>query len=153
MDYRALSPAGLEVSPICLGAMMFGAQTTAALAGRIVAGARDAGVNFIDTADIYADGESERVVGRYIKRDRHDWVLATKFGGGFKRGPNQAGVTRKRLVRQLESSLTRLGTDFIDIYYIHIDDQARPLGETISAMGDLISQGKARYFGVSNFRG
>ena len=132
---------------------MFGAQTAAAVAGRIIARARDAGINFIDTADVYADGESERVVGRYIKRQRHDWVLATKFGGGFTTGPNQAGVTRKRLVRQIESSLARLGTDFIDIYYIHVDNQTTPLAETISAMGDVIRQGKTRYFGVSNFRG
>ena len=153
MEYRTLSPAGLEVSTICLGTMMFGAQTTAAVASRMFARASDAGVNFIDTADAYADGASERVVGRCIKRDRHDWVLATKFGAGFKPGPNQRGVTRKRLMQQIDSSLARLGTDFIDIYYIHVDDQATPLAETISAMGDVISQGKARYFGLSNFRG
>ena len=103
------------------------AQTTAAVASRMFARARDAGVNFIDTADAYADGASERVVGRCIKRDRHDWVLATKFGAGFKPGPNQRGVTRKRLMQQIDSSLARLGTDFIDIYYIHVDDQATPL--------------------------
>ena len=133
--------------------MMFGAQTSAAVAGRIIAHARDAGVNFIDTADVYNDGESERVVGRFIERHRHDWVLATKFGGGFTRGPNQRGVTRKRVMRQIEASLTRLGTDFTDIYYIHMDDQTTELAETISAIGDVIRQGKALYFGLSNFRG
>ena len=153
MEYRKLSPAGLEVSVVCLGAMMFGAQASAATASRIIARARDAGVNFIDTADVYVNGESERVVGRYIKRHRHDWVLATKFAGGFRSGPNQHGVTRKRLVQQLESSLKRLATDFIDVYYIHLDDQVTPLAETISAMGDVISQGQVRYFGISNFRG
>ncbi|MDA0262413.1 MAG: aldo/keto reductase, partial [Proteobacteria bacterium] len=153
MEYRTLNPAGLAVSTVCLGTMMFGAQTSAAVAGRIVARARDGGVNFIDTADVYADGESELVVGRLIKRHRHDWVLATKFGASFQSGPNRQGVSRKRLIQQLDASLARLGTDFIDIYYIHLDDQITPLAETIRAMGDVIRQGKVRYFGISNFRG
>ena len=156
MEFRRLGRSGLAVSPICLGTMMFGDQTDAGEASRIVGNARDAGVNFIDTADVYANGLSERIVGRLIKPDRDRWVLASKVGNAMpNRGgdPNAGGLGRKWIVRALDSSLSRLGADYVDIYYLHLDDMATPLEETIGALRDLIRAGKARYWGLSNFRG
>ena len=153
MDYRPLGRSGLKVSPLCLGAMMFGDRTDYAEASRIVASARDAGVNFIDTADAYAKGESEKIVGKLIAADRDDWVLATKAGVPVGEGPNQGGTGRKRLLQAIDQSLDRLGTDYVDIYYLHKDSLDIPLEETIGTVGDILASGKARYFGVSNFRG
>jgi aryl-alcohol dehydrogenase (NADP+) len=158
MEYRQLGRSGLQVSPICLGTMMFGDRTDEAEAARIVASAREAGVNFVDTADQYAKGESERITGKLIKGDRERWVLATKVanpmpapGGG--NDPNRRGTSRKWILRAIDESLDRLGLDYVDIYYVHKDVQATPLEETLGAMADVIAQGKARYFGLSNFRG
>ncbi len=153
MDYRNLGLSGLKVSPICLGTMMFGDPTDYAESARIVASARDAGVNFIDTADAYAKGESEKIVGKLIAGDRDHWVLATKVGNPMGDGPNQRGTGRKRLLQAIDQSLDRLGTDYVDIYYLHKDFADIPLEETIGAMGDIVAAGKARFFGVSNFRG
>jgi aryl-alcohol dehydrogenase (NADP+) len=153
MNYRRLGRSGLEVSALCLGAMTFGDRTDEAAAAAIVASARDAGVNFIDTADAYAAGRSEAIVGRLIKPHRHDWVLATKLANQIGVGPNRRGVSRAWMMREVETSLKRLGTDHIDIYYLHKEDHATPLAETVRAMADLIRQGKVRYFGVSNYRG
>ena len=156
MNYRRLGRSGLAVSPICLGTMMFGDRTDAGEASRIVGNAREAGVNFIDTADVYADGLSERIVGKLIAADRDRWVLATKVGNTMTaRGwtPNRGGLGRKWIVQALDSSLRRLGTDYVDVYYLHRDDPKTPLEETIGALRDLIGAGKARYWGVSNFRG
>ncbi|MEX0958682.1 MAG: aldo/keto reductase [Burkholderiales bacterium] len=153
MEYRYLGKSGLKVSPLCLGTMMFGERTDFAEAGRIVGAARDAGVNFIDTADVYVKGESERIVGKLTASSRDGWVLATKVGNPMGEGPNERGHSRKWLAQACNASLKRLGTDYIDIYYLHRDFEDIPLEETIGAMGDLIREGKARYFGVSNFRG
>lgn len=153
MEYRNLGRSGLQVSPLCLGAMMFGDRTDYAEAGRIVASAREAGVNFIDTADVYAKGESERIVGRLIAADRDRWVLATKVGSPMGEGPDARGTSRRRVMRCIDESLARLGTDHVDIYYLHKDSDDTPLEETIGAVADVIAQGKARYFGISNFRG
>ncbi len=156
MDYRNLGSSGLAVSPICLGTMMFGDRTDAAEAGRIVAAAREAGVNFVDTADVYADGESERITGKLIAPDRDRWVLATKVANPSPANgsdPNRRGTGRKWILRAVEESLERLGTDYIDLYYVHKDVEATPLEETVGAMADLIRAGKVRYFGISNFRG
>jgi aryl-alcohol dehydrogenase-like predicted oxidoreductase len=153
MEYRQLGKSGLQVSPICLGTMMFGDRTDEAEAGRIVAAAREAGINFVDTADQYAKGESERITGKLIKGDRERWVLATKVANPMGDDPNRRGTGRKWILRAIDESLERLGLDYVDIYYIHKDVQATPLEETLGAMADVISQGKARYFGVSNFRG
>jgi aryl-alcohol dehydrogenase-like predicted oxidoreductase len=153
MEYRPLGRSGLNVSPICLGTMMFGDRTDYTEAARIVAGAREAGVNFIDTADAYAQGESERIVGRLIADDRDAWVLATKVGNPMGGGPNRRGTGRKRLLQAIDESLGRLGTDYVDIYYLHKDFADTPLEETVEAMGDIVASGKARFFGVSNFRG
>ena len=153
MDYRALGRSGLWVSPICLGTMTFGARTELAEAERIAASAQDAGVNFIDTADQYSFGASEEMVGRLIKARRHDWVLATKVGNPMSDRPNEAGLGRKWMLRAIEESLRRLATDFVDIYYLHLDWPEIPLEETLSAVGDILRAGKARYYGLSNYRG
>lgn len=153
MEYRYLGKSGLKVSSLCLGTMMFGDRTDFSDAGRIVGSARDAGVNFIDTADVYVKGESERVVGKLTASSRDGWVLATKVGNPMGEGPNERGHSRKWLVQACNASLNRLGTDYIDIYYLHRDFEDVPLEETIGVMGDLIREGKVRYFGVSNFRG
>ena len=152
MQYRNLGRSGLKVSPICLGTMMFGGQTDEATANRIVQAAGLAGVNFIDTADVYNEGRSEEITGRAISADRHAWVLATKVANPVGPGPNEGGLSRARIMVAADDSLRRLGTDYIDIYYLHKEDHGTPLGETVRAMGDLVRQGKIRYFGVSNHR-
>jgi len=152
MQYRNLGRSGLKISPLCLGTMMFGGPTDEATALRIVAKAREAGVNFIDTADNYAGGKSEEVTGRAISNARDQWVLATKLGNPAGNGPNESGLSRKWVMQTAERSLRRLGTDYIDIYYLHKEDHATPLEETVRAMADLIRHGKVRYFGVSNHR-
>jgi aryl-alcohol dehydrogenase-like predicted oxidoreductase len=152
MDYRKLGRSGLRVSQICLGTMMFGGPTNAATSSRIIARAREAGVNFIDTADAYSKGGSEEVVGRAIAENREWWVLATKLANPMGDGPNQGGLSRRWVLQAADDSLRRLGTDAIDIYYLHKEDHATPLEETVRAMGDLIRAGKIRYFGVSNYR-
>lgn len=152
MTYRYLGRSGLKVSPLTLGTMMFGGQTDEATAHRIIDKAHEQGINFIDTADVYNGGESEAVVGRGIRARRDDWVLATKFSNPMAAGPNGAGQSRKWIIRSVEDSLRRLGTDHIDLLYFHRAVFDAPLGEAVRAIGDLIAQGKLRYFGVSNFR-
>ncbi len=152
MQYCTLGRSGLKVSPICLGTMNFGGPTDAATADRIIAGARDAGVNFIDTADAYTGGKSEEITGKAIASDRDAWVLATKLSNKMAKDPNGGGLSRKWVMRAIEASLRRLGTDYVDIYYLHKEDHATSLAETARAMGDLIRAGKIRYFGVSNYR-
>jgi aryl-alcohol dehydrogenase-like predicted oxidoreductase len=152
MEYRKLGRSGLKVSPLCLGTMNFGGPTDEATASRIVARAREDGVNFIDTADTYGRGRSEEITGRAIANARDQWVLATKVGNVTGEGPNGGGLTRRWIVLAAERSLRRLGTDAIDIYYLHKEDHGTPLEETVRAMEDLIRQGKVRYFGVSNHR-
>ena len=153
MEYRRLGRSGLEASVLCLGTMTFGDRTSADEARAIVAAARDAGVNFIDTADAYVKGESERIVGAAIKPHRRQWILATKAGNVLTARPHDGGLSRRWLVAACEDSLRRLGTDWIDIYYLHKDDWATPIAETVGAIGDLIRAGKIRYFGVSNYHG
>ncbi len=154
MEYRRLGRSGVEVSTLCLGAMLFGDRTGEPEAARIIRHARDAGVNFIDTADAYAGGESERIIGRALLDERDRWVVATKGGTALPpAGPNRRGSGRLWLLRALEQSLTRLRMDYVNIYYLHLDDPATTLEETVEVMGDLIRQGKIRYWGFSNFRG
>lgn len=153
MEYRSLGRSGLKVSPICLGTMMFGDRTDASEAARIVGSAREAGVNFIDTADVYVKGESEKIVGKLIAGDRDHWVLATKVGNPMGDGPHERGTGRKWLMQAIDRSLERLGTDYVDIYYLHRDIADIPLEETLETIGDILASGKATYFGVSNFRG
>jgi len=153
MDYRSLGRSGLKVSPLCLGTMMFGDRTDAAEAARIVAAARDAGINFVDTADVYAKGESERITGKLVAADRDRWVLATKVANAMGDDPNRRGTGRKWVMQAIDESLARLGLAYVDIYYIHRDPGDVPMEETVRAMGDLIRAGKIRYWGVSNLRG
>ncbi|MBN8956149.1 MAG: aldo/keto reductase [Rhizobiales bacterium] len=152
MDYRNLGRSGLKVSQLCLGTMMFGGPTDEKTSAHIVGKARDAGVNFIDTADAYTNGHSEEVTGRAIAANRDSWVLATKLANTIEKDPNGGGLSRKWVMRAAEGSLRRLGTDYIDLYYLHKEDHATPLEETVHAMADLVRQGKIRYFGVSNYR-
>jgi len=153
MEYRRLGNSGLEVSPICLGAMMFGDRTDAAAAQGIVDAAFGAGINFIDTADNYSKGASERMVGQAIKAHRSHWILATKVANIMTTKPYDGGLSRRWVLRGCDDSLSRLATDYIDIYYLHRDDPDTPIAETVGAIGDLIRAGKIRYFGVSNYRG
>ena len=152
MDYRPLGHSGLQVSPLCLGTMMFADRTDAAEAEKIVGMAREAGVNFIDTADVYSKGASEAMTRPLIAADRHDWVLASKVGNAMSDKPNETGLGRKWLLKAIDDSLGRLGTDYLDIYYLHLPDLATPMEETLSALDAIISAGKARYWGVSNYR-
>jgi aryl-alcohol dehydrogenase-like predicted oxidoreductase len=152
MKYNYLGNSGVRVSELCLGAMMFGGVADEAVSDRIVGSARDAGINFIDTADMYNDGNSERVVGKAIRQDRHNWVLATKVGNPMGNGPNEKGMSRKWIRQAVDASLMRLGTDYIDLLYIHKADLEAPLSEMVHAFADLIHAGKIHYFGVSNFK-
>ena len=124
--YRNLGASGLKVSPLWLGTMMFGDQTAEAEAANIVAATREAGLNALDTADVYAKGESERMVGRLIKADRSRWVLATKLANPVGGDPNDRGTSRRWMLKAAEASLQRLGTDWIDLYYLHRDDDTPP---------------------------
>ncbi|MCP4201410.1 MAG: aldo/keto reductase [bacterium] len=154
MDYRNLGPTGVKVSPLCLGTMMFGAwgNTDHDDCERIIHRAMDAGINFIDTANLYSDGESEEIVAKALRGRREEAVLATKVYWGFedgKRGPNRQGLSRKAIQEQLEDSLRRLGTEVIDLYLIHRPDPSVPWDETLSTLDDLVRQGKIRYLGCS----
>ena len=157
MEYRRLGRSGLEVSIVTLGTMMFGDRTDEREATEIVAHASANGVNFIDTADVYADGASETITGAAIARERARWILATKVGnpmsGDANRRPHTGGSSRRWIFQACDASLARLRSEWIDIYYLHKDDPGTPLEETIAAMGALIDAGKIRYFGISNFRG
>ncbi len=152
IEYRNLGRSGLRVSQLCLGAMMFGNQTDEATSRSVIASARDAGLNFIDTADVYADGRSEQIVGNAIHAERDRWVVATKVGfladPMLPAGPD---LSRKNLMRAASDSLRRLDTDYIDIYYLHRDDPHTALEETVHALAELLAQGRIRYIGVSNF--
>jgi aryl-alcohol dehydrogenase-like predicted oxidoreductase len=157
MEYRRLGRSGLQVSRLCLGTMMFGDRTDAREANEIIAHAFDQGVNFIDTADVYVGGASETITGSAIRSQRSRWILATKVGnpmpGAGNERPHTGGSSRRWIMQACDASLVRLSTDFIDIYYLHIDDLQTPLAETVATMGELIDAGKIRYFGISNFRG
>lgn len=153
MQYRQLGASPLQVSALCLGTMMFAEQTDAQEAAAIVASARDQGVNFIDTADIYSKGESERMVGQLLKGQRDDWVLATKLGNAMGSGPNEGSYSRAWMLRSVEASLQRLQTDRIDILYLHRDRSGLQLQEPLYALKQLIDSGKILYWGLSNFRG
>jgi aryl-alcohol dehydrogenase (NADP+) len=155
MEYGYLGRSALKVSPLCLGAMMFGGETDEATSKRIIDKAFDQGINFLDTADVYHAGRSEEVVGRAIAAQRGRWVVATKFGypSAATSGPNEQGQSRKWIHQSVDASLQRLGTDYLDILYFHRAVVDAPLEEALRAIGDLIGQGKIRYYGLSNFRG
>lgn len=151
VEYRYLGRSALKVSPITLGTMMFGGPTPDEVSFRIIDKAREQGINFIDTADVYHDGQSEITVGKGIAEHRDHWVLATKFANSHRKGPNLGGQSRKWIIQNVEAQLKRLNTDYIDILYFHRAVFDAPLEEPLRAIGDLIRQGKLRYYGVSNF--
>ncbi|MGO8695681.1 MAG: aldo/keto reductase [Rectinemataceae bacterium] len=153
MKYRTLGKTGIKVSPYCLGAMMFGAMANPDHddAIRIIHKALDAGINFIDTADRYSQGESEEIVGKALKGRRDDVVLATKVNNPMGDDPNQQGNSRRWLIREVEASLRRLQTDHIDLYLIHRPSPDTDIEETLSALTDLLRSGKVRAIGSSTF--
>jgi aryl-alcohol dehydrogenase-like predicted oxidoreductase len=153
MKYRTLGRTGVKVSPLCLGAMMFGAwgnpdhdESVA-----VIHAALDAGINFIDTADVYSAGESEKIVAKALQGRRDDVVLATKVHGGMGSDPNMQGNSRRWIIRECENSLERLQTDYIDLYQIHRPEPDTDIDETLGALTDLVHQGKVRYLGSSTF--
>ena len=155
MEYRPLGRTGVQVSKLCLGTMMFGAwgNTDHDDSIRIIHAALDAGINFVDTADVYSNGESEEIVGQALKGRRDDVVLATKFFMPMGEDPNRRGGSRRWIVKAVEDSLRRLGTDWIDLYQVHRPDPAVDVDETLGALTDLVHQGKVRYIGSSSFSG
>jgi aryl-alcohol dehydrogenase (NADP+) len=152
LEFFNLGRSGLRVPRLWLGAMMFGDQTEETVAREIVAVTRDKGLNAIDTSDNYAAGESERMVGRLLAQDRNRWVLATKIANPMGKEPNDRGLSRRWMMQEIDNSLTRLGTDWIDVYYMHRDDESTPIEEVLGNFARLIEQGKIRYYGLSNFR-
>jgi aryl-alcohol dehydrogenase-like predicted oxidoreductase len=155
MDYRPLGRTGVQVSKLCLGTMMFGAwgNSDHGDSTRIIHAALDAGINFVDTADVYSGGESEEIVGKALKGRRDDVVLATKFWGPMGDDPNRRGVSRRWIMAEVEDSLRRLGTDWIDLYQMHRPDPETDIDETLGALTDLVRQGRVRYIGSSSFAG
>jgi aryl-alcohol dehydrogenase-like predicted oxidoreductase len=153
VELRTLGTTGVKVSPLCLGAMMFGAwgETDHDEAIRIIHAALDAGINFVDTADVYSAGESEEIVGKALKGRRDNVVLATKVHGPMGKDPNERGNSRRWIVREVENSLRRLQTDWIDLYQIHRPEADTDIDETLGALTDLIRAGKVRYVGSSTF--
>jgi len=153
MDYRPLGRTGVHVSPLCLGAMMFGAwgNPDHDESIRIIHRALDAGINFVDTADVYSAGESEEIVGKALAGRRDSVVLATKFRFQMGEGPNRSGNSRRWIMQEVEASLRRLNTDYIDLYQAHRLDPSCDIDETLGALSDLVHAGKIRYFGSSTF--
>jgi aryl-alcohol dehydrogenase-like predicted oxidoreductase len=153
MTHRTLGGTGVKVSPLCLGAMMFGAWGNPDHDDgiRIIHRALDAGINFIDTADVYSRGESEEIVGKAIAGRRDDIVLATKVHGTMGDDPNEFGNSRRWIIREVENSLRRLKTDWIDLYQIHRPEPDTDIDETLGALSDLVRQGKVRSIGSSTF--
>ena len=151
MEYRYLGNSGIKVSPLCIGSMQFGWTADEASSYQVLSSAYEAGINFIDTADVYSLGESETLLGNSLKGIRNEIVLATKvrlpMGGNF----NRSGATRVNIMREVEGSLQRLQTDYIDLYQAHSMDSLTPMEETLGAFDILVRQGKVRYVGCSNF--
>jgi aryl-alcohol dehydrogenase-like predicted oxidoreductase len=152
MELRTLGRTGVQVSPLCLGAMMFGAwgNRDHDESIRIIHGALDAGINFVDTADVYSGGESEEIVAKALAGRRDDIVLATKVHGDMG-GPNRRGNSRRWILAEVDNSLRRLQTDWIDLYQIHRPEADTDIDETLAALSDLVHAGKIRYFGSSTF--
>jgi len=155
MDYRPLGRTGVQVSPLCLGTMMFGpwGNQDEADSIRIIHRALDAGINFVDTADVYSGGVSEEITGKALAGRRDDVFLATKFFMPMDEDPNHRGGSRRWIIQEVENSLRRLGTDWIDLYQVHRPDPAVDIEETLGALSDLVHQGKIRYLGSSSFSG
>jgi aryl-alcohol dehydrogenase-like predicted oxidoreductase len=160
MRYTKFGPTGMDVSVICLGCMSFGEPDRGkhewslpeADSREIIKGALDAGINFFDTANVYSDGSSEEIVGRALAEmaDRDEVVIATKVHGKMRPGPNGGGLSRKAILSEIDHSLKRLGTDYVDLYQIHRWDYETPIEETLEALHDVVQAGKARYIGASS---
>ena len=160
MDYVRLGSTGLEVSRICLGCMTYGASDRGnhawtmdeASSRPLIQKAFELGINFLDTANVYSDGHSEEIVGRAVRdfSRREDVVIATKLNGRMRPGPNGAGLSRRAVFMEIDNSLRRLGTDWVDLYQIHRWDPATPIEETLEALHDVVKAGKARYVGASS---
>ena len=154
MEYRFLGRTGLRVSELCLGTLTFGREATEAESHRMLDQFADAGGTFIDTADVYNGGISEEILGRWLAhRQRDDFVIATKVRFPTGHGPNDAGLSRKHILKSIEASLRRLATDYVDLYQTHNWDPRTPLVETLGTLDGLVRAGKARYLGASNFGG
>lgn len=151
MEYRRLGGCGLRVSEVGIGGNNFGRRCDEAQTARVIHTALELGVNFIDTADSYGIGLSEQYVGKAVAGRRHEVILATKTGYSLGKGPNDGGLSYGRVMASCEASLRRLGTDYIDLYYLHVPDSRSPLAETLRACDDLVRQGKVRYVGISNY--
>ncbi|WP_226670050.1 aldo/keto reductase [Metabacillus litoralis] len=151
MEYKTLGKSGLLVSELCLGAMTFGNEVNESQSIDMIHQFLDQGGNFIDTADVYVGGESERIVGKAIKERRSEVVLATKVRMRVGPHPNDFGYSRRRILEGVDQSLKRLNTDYIDLYQLHVWDNITPIEETIRTLDDLVSSGKVRYIGCSNF--
>ena len=161
MEYKSLGRTGLKVSELCLGTMQFGWTADEPLSLKILSAAFEAGINFIDTADVYSrwaegnqGGVAETIIGKWIKQSnipREQLVLATKVRGKMGPGPNDEGLSRAHIMRAVDASLHRLGVDYIDLYQTHSYDDNTPIEETLSALYDLVHQGKVRYLGCSNY--
>lgn len=154
MDYRSMGKTGLKVSELCLGAMTFGRESTEEISIAMLNRFVEAGGNFIDTADVYAQGISEEILGRWLGGQRRDdFVIATKVRFPMGDKPNDVGLSRKHILAGVEASLRRLNTDYIDLYQVHLWDRNTPLEETLSTLDGLVRSGKVRYIGASNFAG
>jgi aryl-alcohol dehydrogenase-like predicted oxidoreductase len=152
MEYRRLGNSGLKVSAIGLGGNTFGATADESGSVEVIKAAFDAGINYIDTADVYGNnGASEEFVGKAVKGRRHEVIIGTKVAGNMGQAPNDSGLSRKHIMDGVEASLRRLNTDYIDLYQAHRPDPTTPLEETVRAFDDLVQQGKVRYIGCSNY--
>lgn len=161
MDYRRLGRSGMKVSELCLGTMQFGWTADEETSRRVLAAAFEAGVNFFDTANVYSrwvegneGGVAERILGTWVRAagiPRNEIVIATKVRASMGAAPNEEGLSRKHILQQVEASLERLGTDYIDLYQLHYPDDETPIEETLSALNDLVRAGKVHYLGCSNF--
>ncbi|MGH2443703.1 MAG: aldo/keto reductase, partial [Chloroflexota bacterium] len=153
MRYRRLGNSGMQVSVVGLGCNNFGRRLDRESSIKVVHAALDCGINLFDTADVYGSGESEEYLGAAIKGRRNSVLIATKFSSGMGPGPNDHGGSRGYIRRAVEASLDRLGEDYIDLYQMHGPDEGTPIEETLSALNDLVREGKVRYIGSSNFAG
>ncbi|HEU5138361.1 MAG TPA: aldo/keto reductase [Bacillales bacterium] len=154
MKKRFLGKTGLQVSELCLGTMTFGREATETESFQIMDRYAETGGNFLDTANVYSQGTSEEIVGKWLHdQNRDDYVVATKVRFAMGEGANDVGLSRKNIIQSVKASLQRLGTDYIDLYQVHAWDPATPLEETLSTLNDLVREGLVRYIGASNFRG
>jgi aryl-alcohol dehydrogenase-like predicted oxidoreductase len=151
MDSRMLGRTGVRVSSLCLGTMSFGTTADEAASARLYRAARDAGIDVVDTADVYGEGRSEEILGRLIAGERDRLVIASKVFGRTGPGPNDRGLSRRHVTRAVEASLRRLGTDRLDLYYVHMFDEVTPIEETLRALDDLVRRGRILYPAVSNW--